>query len=401
MVAPLLRDPIESDSRRAWIALVAAAGVNGVAFGITYSFGTFFEAMADDFGADRGPTAVIFAVTLLFFFGAGVVTGPIGDRVGPRPFVVGGGLFFVLGLLVSSQVQSLWLGYVTYGVGVGLGGGVFVAPLAAHVGRIFEKRRPLAIGLMAVGNGLGTLIIAPATSEMVESNGWRFAFVALAVVAGSIFAVGSVLIGPAEHFDSPLASRAAVRALFTESDFQSLFASATLMSVGLYVAFAFVVPFAEDAGIDSSGAATLVGLIGFASIIGRLGLTAFTGRLGAGGVYVIALGLQPFAYLVWLLAGGNYTLLVVFALLLGTSYGGFVAVTPELAIRRFGVDQLGLRLGVLFGSFAVGGLIGPPIAGGLADGTDGPSATIVAVIVVVITATWVARPLARVGKETS
>ena len=395
MLDALVRDPIAHDSRRAWVATVAASCVNGVAFGIAYSFGTFFDAMSEDFGTDRGPTALIFGITLLFFFGTGIVTGPIGDRVGARRFVLAGGAVFALGLVISAQVEVLWLGYLTYGIGVGVGGGSFVAPLAAHIGRLFVTHRPFALGVMAIGNGLGTLIVAPTTSAMVEAEGWRFAFVALAVAAGSIFAVGAVFIGPSPRFDSPLASVSGVRAMFSDPGFAPLFWSATLMSVGLYVAFAFVVPFAEDTGVSSSAAARLVGLIGFASIFGRLGLTALTSRVGAGGVYLAALGMQPVAYAIWLVADGRYAVLVVFALTLGTAYGGFVAVTPELAMRRFGLDQLGLRMGTLFTSFAIGGLIGPPIAGALADRTEGTTATIVTVIAVVAAAFVVALPVGR------
>jgi hypothetical protein len=56
--------PIPLDTGRAWVAALGAAGANGVAFGTDYTFGTFFESMAEKFGSERGSTALLFGVTL-------------------------------------------------------------------------------------------------------------------------------------------------------------------------------------------------------------------------------------------------------------------------------------------------------------------------------------------------
>ena len=155
--------------------------------------------------------------------------------------------------------------------------------------------------------------------------------------------------------------------------FRRLFATTLVFSVALYVAFGFVVDFATDEGIASDDAALLVSIIGASSIIGRLGLTTASGRLGAVRLLQVCLAVQPVAFLVWLIAGGSYPLLVVFAVLLGVGYGGFVALGPEVALGYFGVVGLGGVMGLVFLAFGLGGLIGPPLGGWLADTTDGTS----------------------------
>ena len=75
-------------------------------------------------------------------------------------------------------------------------------------------------------------------------------------------------------------------------------------------------------------------------------------------------------------------MLVLFALLLGVSYGGFVAISPEMLIGRFGIVDLGRRMGTLFLSYGLGGLLGPPAAGYVADATNGRTVPIVTVIVI-------------------
>ena len=105
-----------------------------------------------------------------------------------------GGSLFVAGLVLTSHVESLALGYVTYGVGVGIGGGCFVAPLTALIGQMFLVRRTLALGVVAAGNGLGTLILTPLSDRLIDANGWRSAYQTLAVIGAVIVVVSVVAV---------------------------------------------------------------------------------------------------------------------------------------------------------------------------------------------------------------
>ena len=108
------------DSRRAWLTVVAAFFSSAVTLGTAYSFGAFFESMSDDFDAAAGATAVIFGITTFTFFWLSLVTGRMTDRFGPRVVLVIGAVAMFVGLLLTSRVESLEVGYVTYGAGVGI-----------------------------------------------------------------------------------------------------------------------------------------------------------------------------------------------------------------------------------------------------------------------------------------
>jgi MFS family permease len=389
--------PIPLDTGRAWIAAVGAAAANGMAFGTAYTFGTFFESMADEFGSERGPTAFLFGVTLLFFFGLGVVSGPLSDRFGHHRLLAVGGALFVSGIVATSYVDSIAVGYFTYGVGVGLGGGCFVAPLTALVGQLFESHRALALGVVATGNGVGTLVLSPLSESLIGADGWRSAYRVLAVIAAVVFAVALLAIrvrsdqlpGPGKQTAQQVSYQ-----FVQNRAFQSLFVSGLLMSIGLFVAFAFVVPFATDAGISTSGASRLVAVIGLTSIVGRLGLTNMSRRFGVVAVYRGALAVMPAAFAIWLIADDSYALLVLFAAVLGVSYGGFVAIAPAVIIEQAGVEALGRKMGVVFLAFGLGGLIGPPAAGAIADATSGRTVPISIAAGVLLLAVWSTRPLA-------
>jgi MFS family permease len=378
-----------TDSARAWVVAAGAALAAGTGFGISYSFATFFEAMTTEFGSGRGSTAGVFGITLFLFFGVGVVSGPWSDRIGPRPLVASGGALMACGLLATSRVDQVQVGYITYGVGVGVGAGLIVAPAYATVGGWFRRRRALALGVAAAGSGCGTLVLVPTAEALIDAHGWRTAYVILAGVAVGMVGLATVLMQRAPVPPPPPARLHMARVAGTRA-FRWLFLSSLLFSVALFTAFAFVVDFAKEDGVDGGAAALLVGVIGASSVVGRVGLTPITVRLGAVRMMQTCLVFQPLAFAVWLVAGGRYGLLFLFSVLLGVAYGGYVALGPEMAAHLFGVVGLGGVVGLMFVSSALGGLVGPPMSGFLADGFDGSTVPIAACIVFSAGALWAA-----------
>ncbi len=377
------RDPV-IDSGRAWVSALAVAAVNGIGFGIAYTFGTFFESMANEFGADKSSTALIFGVTLLFFFGFGVVSGQLADRFGPQPLMVAGALIMVIGLLVTSQAQSLVVGIAGYGIGVGIGGGLMLTPAMSSIGPIFDRKRPAAFSLVAVGAGVGVLVLVPLAEWMIARRDWREAYVLLAAIAA--FGLGLASLAIYSRPGKQGAVSPSIASLFKTPGFAMLFLVSMLMSIPLFIAFAFVQTFAVEDGVSVSDAALLVSLIGLASIFGRIGLSALVRRVGAILVLRGALIVHAAAYVIWYYAGGDVNRLMAFAVLFGASYGGYVAVSPEALVTLSGLAGLGKSMGMLLLSFGLGGLIGPPLAGRLADQSTGHEVPILVCIALVGTA---------------
>lgn len=354
------------DSARAWRVTVASAAVAGVAFGTIYTFGTFFDAMAAEFDAGLGPTSIVFGLTVFLFFGTGAASGFLADRWGPRGLVIVGGTMFALGLLATSRVTALWQGYLTYGLGAGVGGGLFLSPLFSTSAAWFERYRGIAQGVVATGSGLGTLILVPLAESIIDDQGWRRAFVVLAIIAGGTFFVGALLI-ERPPVPPPAAATTHLRAVMRTSSFRRLAVSGALQSASMISAFAFIVPFATDGGVESSTAALLVGLIGACSIVGRLVLTGFADRWGPVRTFQLSFLIQPVAFGLWLVSDSRLPLLVLFVIVLGVAYGGFVALIGVVAAHLFGVRGLGSVLGWLYLAGGTGSLVGPPLVGFIAD----------------------------------
>jgi MFS family permease len=68
------------------------------------------------------------------------------------------------------------------------------------------------------------------------------------------------------------------------------------------------------------------------------------------------------SFVLWLIAD-SYLVLVLFALMLGVGYGGYVALSPAVLAHFYGTQRLGSVLGALYTSGGIGVLMGPPVAG--------------------------------------
>ncbi len=354
----------ELDSPRAWIVVVAAFFSSFTVFGIAYSFGAFFKPMAAEFGAGSGATSAVFSITAFVYFLLGSVTGHLSDRFGPRPVVAAGGVILGVGLVLTSMIDRLWLGYLTYGAGVGIGVACGYVPMLAAVGGWFRRHRTMALGIAVAGVGAGILAVAPLAGELIRRYGWRATYATLGVSGAAI-----LLACAAATPRPPLAAGASIpklgEAIRTRS-FALLYTASLLTSTALYVPFVFLPAFAHNRGAGQVAAAALVGLIGAASIVGRLGLATLADRFGVIRLYQLSFLTLGLSDGLWL-GANSYRGLVAFTIVMGLGYGGYVGLSPAVTAEFFGIQGLGRVLGTYYTSAGFGALIGPPLAGVIID----------------------------------
>ena len=383
------------DSAAGWLVVAATTTATFAVFGVVYSFGAVFTAIREEFGVGKGQAALFFSITTFIYFVVGVFTGRLADRYGPRPLLLAGALSIGLGLFLTSLVNNILLGYLTYGVGAGIGVGCAYVPMVATVGGWFEKDRTKAMGVAVAGIGVGTLVGAPLAKHLVISYGWRNAFVVLGVGSAALLALASIGARrpPGSGTQEPPPP---LRLLLKDQRFIWLYISMTFLSSGLFVPMVYLDDYLESQG--RSGGALLIGIIGATSVVGRLALGAVASKVDLMRLYQICVMALGASYVIWLLAGANYTSLVVFAVCMGTAYGGWIALSPAVTAYLFGPIGLGGVLGALYTSAGIGGLVGPPVIGVVIDATNYKTAIGLAIVLsavslaLLITASRVAAP---------
>ena len=275
-------------------------------------------------------------------------------------------------------MHELWLGYITYGVGVGVGTACGYVPMVAAVGSWFERRRGLAIGVAVSGIGVGTLAGAPLATALIDSYGWRRTYVIFAVACLLVLGVcGALARRPTNPFRrAGFSLGAAVRT----REFGVIYLSILLQGFGLFTFFVHIVPYAESQGSGRFAAAALLAIVGICSTVGRLAFGPIADRFGRIRTFQVAVGVMAASYLIWLSEPG-YAGLAVFAGIMGAAYGGWVAISPLVVAELFGTEGLGGTTGALYTGAGIGALFGPPMAGLLVDATGSYRPAIAAAMV--------------------
>ncbi len=361
---------------RGWIVVAGAFIVMMTGFGVTYSFGTFFDALQQEFGALRGSVSLVFAISGFLYFVLGIVSGPLADRIGPRPVVLFGMVLVATGVFLAGHATALWQIYLAYGVGIGVGVGFAYVPAVAAVQRWFVRRRGTASGIAVAGIGIGTLIGPPAAAWAIEAFGWRGAYTALAIGALVLGLIGAFLIegapsrrglrpdgdagpAPAAHATAPGST---LREALRDRRFWWLYAATFVGCLGLFIPFVHLVPYALDHGIERGIAVWLIGVIGIGSTVGRFFLGGMADRLGRRQAFSLMFVGMAVSMVLWFFGTGA-VMLGLFALVFGLAYGGFVALAPALIADYFGARDIAGIIGWLYSSVAFGTLAGPSLAG--------------------------------------
>lgn len=338
-----------------------------VVFGVMYSFGAFFTPMAAEFHASRAATSAFFVITGVANYMLASLTGHLSDRFGPRIVVGIGAIVMGTGLVLTAFIGHMWVGYLTYGVGVGVGAACAYIPTLAIVGGWFAKRRNTALGVAAAGTGCGTLLMPPIAAAFIERYGWR--------ATDIFFGVGAVVLLSACAAVArlpPIAAHSVTRhplgRVVRSAEFAMLYVSWLFTTTALLVPFVFLPSFARNHGASEVAAASLLSVIGGVGTVGRLGIGVLGDRMGTVGLFKTTVFVMGASYTIWLVSPA-YGWLIVFAAILGLGYGARISLMPGVLIEFFGFQNLAGLLGVFFTASGFSAVLGPPVAGLIVDYT--------------------------------
>ena len=344
-----------------WIVVGASFAALVLIFGVAYSFSAFFRSLQGEFGASRAEVSLVFSLCGFVYMGLGPLTGSIADRVGPRWLVITGFVLLAGGLVAASNASSIRVLYLAYGLGVGFGVGCIYVPAIGAVQPWFIRRRALASGLASSGIGVGTVVLPLLAVALIDLSGWRRAFeilgwsvLLIGISAGFLLDNAPAKRGLAPDGDTgsggtkPAQAPRGVtlREAIRTRAFWMLYLGCGAFSIGLFIPFVHLAPYARDHGLSEQTGVMLMGLIGAGSIAGRFSLAGIGDRIGRRGLLVAVYAVSCVCFLIWL-ASSHVIALATFALVFGTAYGVFVAVQPPLAMDFFGARNVSGIIGAV------------------------------------------------------
>jgi MFS family permease len=349
----------------------------GIAFGVTVLMVTVFNYAAAPIAADLGLSSTQTAAALSLHLASLIIAipaaGAIADRIGARRVILVSAIAYGLALAAIANVPAgqapLYLAFIAAGIA---GAGVSPVSYNRIIVHRFHKNRGLALGVALSGTGLGGMILPWIVQPVVAEQGWRPAFLLLAVIATAAGLFAGLLAGrerSAGQSESSFRGANLREAVVTRPFWQMGMAFALLgIAIAGFMSQLTAVFAAKGLGADTVPAFHTA--IGAATIIGRLVGGALMDRIparlvGASAALVGAAGLVAFG-----LGATGPAALVLIGASIGLCTGAESDVVSYLSSRFYGIRNFA-RIYALQGSLFMIGLSSGPVLGAISLGTLG------------------------------
>lgn len=352
-----------SEWRRHWTLLLPCVAGIMLCSVHGYSIGVMIGPLEQEFGWTRAQIStgpLIISVIALF---AAPLAGVAVDRFGPRRIGMFGVLFFCAALaLLSTATSNVW---TWWGLWLLLGmAAMFVLPLiwTMAINGFFVKNRGLALAIALCGTSLAATTIPMLTNFLVNTQGWRMAYISLALMSVAVvfplvwFLFHSVADNRRTHIArggvqaaAPVLAGVSARNGLTSPRFLKLAGAIGIFSVAICALTSNAVPIIIAQGLDRTTAAGIAGLVGIGSLIGRLCGGYLLDRLNANKVAAASVLIPIITVTLLLTMPSSIKWTMVASLILGLSVGTELDAFAYLVARHFGLRNFGALFGVLNG----------------------------------------------------
>ncbi|MCE5243519.1 MAG: OFA family MFS transporter [Syntrophobacteraceae bacterium] len=388
-----------------WVPLVGGVLGSTCCGLLLYAFSVFIRPLRAQFGWSASEVALAYAIACLVF---GLMTFPAGrlsDKYGPRKVVLVGSIILAVGFFLVSTISTKWELYLWYGVVAAFGGGMIYLPPIATAPKWWPDRRALATGFAVVGLGLGSFIMGPLATKLIEVFGGAlpvFKYVGIAMGIMGVAAAMCLSVPPAgwkpAGWNPPAPKEGAPKVgrdyTYEEAkatpQFWMLYGAyfcgsfAGLMVIG-HLAFhgsmemtkvmeaakgvaAGSLPkdSAELKEIAMNASFAVSSLAAFNALV-RVLIGAIVDKVGTRVCFLATFTVQTLVMLLLYPMGGTYVLLLLMAAVIGWNYGAMFTLFPATCLQYFGPTAQGSNYGLLFTAWGLAGFAGPYAAGYLLD----------------------------------
>lgn len=356
------------DSRYSWFRLavsLALATIGGIGL---WAPVVTLPVIQAEFGIDRSGASFPYTMTMIGFGLGGVIMGKLADRFGIMVPMLIGTVMLGLGFVAAALAPNYWL-YVTAQAGIiGLFGcAATFSPLVADISLWFQKRRGIAVGIVASGNYLAGTIWPPILTGAIGAYGWRSSYIVLGILC-------VVLMLPLSFF---LRRRASLEERPSPSAFNrepngTPVLQAMLMLAGIACCTAMAMPqvhiiaYCGDLGYGAArGAEMLSVMLGF-GVVSRLVSGLISDRIGGVGTLILGSTLQCLALIFYIPFDGLTSLYVVSAMF-GLAQGGIVPSYALIVRDNFPAREAGTRISLVLSCTVLGMALGGWLSGEIYD----------------------------------
>ncbi|RAL14387.1 MCT family MFS transporter [Aspergillus homomorphus CBS 101889] len=365
---------------KAWLAVLSCWCVMFNTFGYINAFGIYEAYYKSTFLKDESASNIAWIGSLqaFFMFSAGLISGPLMDRYGPRIILIPCSLLFILSVMLNSLCKEYYQFILAQGILGGLANGLTYTPTLTAVNQYFFRRRPLAMGIASSGSSFAGIILPIALNRMLNAStlgfGWTVRIIGFIMLSLSLIACLCISSpAPRRQTGAPLLLEAWHHPAYTLQ-----VAGLFLVIWALFTPFFYVPAYAQSViGLDVDFSNYLVAIINAGSFAGRLLTGVFANRIGRFNSLVLSSAICGLLILCWL-AVDSKGAMVAFAVLFGFFSGSVIGLfTATLALTAPRPNVIGSYMGMALGVLSLASLTGTPITGAMINAYGGYEAAII------------------------
>lgn len=346
--------------------------------GMGETYGVFLLPLSHHFLWDRAAAASVYSVFMVSLGVGSLLAGLAFDRFGARFNYTLGAVLLTMAYGSAGQLDELWHFYLAIGCLGGVGTAmVGIIPTQSLVSRWFHRRLGTALSIAFAGQGLGTLLMAPAAQVAIQRLGWSSAYRTAAI--GSAVLLGVVMLLPWRRIERgahgnprrTLSGRATggprLRDALRTRAFWGFFGIFSFTAIAMFGVSLHVVAYLVEQGFTEVEAALAFGTTGMLSFGGMTltGLAADRWPRHVVATVSYTMSLVGIGSLAFVQVDPSLIPVAIFVIAFGLSAGARGPIVMTLMAQQFsgrglasiyGASNLGQGLGAAIGTFGAGWL---------------------------------------------
>jgi OFA family oxalate/formate antiporter-like MFS transporter len=368
----------EHELIRNWPILVVAFILVFLAFGIpTYSLPFMYGPAMKEFGWSNAEVNLLSTAKFVIGAAAALGMGILVDRLGGRLAVLIGTAAGGVGMAMFLFATNLPMYYLA-GAMLGFSASSIVAAMKVIISRLCTIHQGAAMGIVLTATSTGGVVMPWIWAPLLQA-GWNWRTIIammsvgpflIAVPLWVIFVARSKKLGPTINAPTPLQNK-----LSTWQHFKLISQDKNfwLIAVGIFLVSGVdqavqqnTVQFLmHNKGMIIDKIAWAASLIAVLGVFAKIASGWFYDQTSIRGIRFFYMLLALSTWLILPVAGA--LTLTLFIVTRGMAHGGMIVDVPILTRHYFGLERMGLTIGIMSVAVNLGYAAGPPVLGWLAD----------------------------------
>jgi MFS family permease len=349
-----------------------------------FALGMLLPAMGEALELTYSQMGFISTGNFVGYLAAVLVSGKLYSRFGARKLIVAGLLLCAFSMIAVSRAAGFWQVLVAYVV-TGLGSGSANVPVMALVSHWFKRsHRGRAAGFIVIGSGFAIVLsgwFIPLVNASVAGEGWRVNWLILGSAAMAVAFVALALLrnNPSDKGLEPLgvdpepvdaSGAAGAAATLTPRRAIAILGLIYFLFGYTYVIYAtfIVTTLVNEMGFSEASAGHFWMWVGAFSLLSGPVFGTLSDRIGRRGGLAIVFSFQLCAYLL-MVAPPSVEFVYLSIALYGVVAWAIPGIMAAAVGDYMGPQKAALAFGTVTLFFGVGQILGPSMAGVLADAT--------------------------------